>query len=333
MYKVLASTRFFDHDTEQYLRQQGCEVVTTGLADDVQDDMLDPVRLHALLDNVDGWIVGTAPVTRELLMVHPRLQVIARRGVGYDAVDTKAAEELGRVVTIAPGGNEPAVADHAVAMMLCVAKRLRESHASLQGGKWQPLAGSELYGKTVGLVGFGRIAKAVARRVAGFDTRIIAHDPFQDKAAAATFNVEFVDLAGLFAESDYISLHVPLMTTTRHLVNAQAISRMKSSAILINTSRGGLIDEQALLAALLEGRLGGAGLDVFEGEADMSCRAIAQELFKRPNVIASAHAAGSSEEGLQRTNRIAANTVLNVLRGEALPSQYVVVDGRAGYAS
>ncbi|MCY1315304.1 Hydroxypyruvate reductase [compost metagenome] len=327
-FRVLVSTRFFDQATEQYLREQGCEVVRTGLADDIQDDVLDPARLIELLEGVDGWIVGTAPVTRELLAKHPSIKVIARRGVGHDTVDTVAAKDLGRVVTIAPGGNEPAVADHTVAMMLGVAKRLREAHQALQAGKWQPLTSGELYQKTVGLVGFGRIARAVAKRVAGFDARIITYDPFPNNAVAAELGVEFLDLDRLLAESDYISLHLPLNEKTRHLIGQSAFSRMKSTAILVNTSRGGLVDEEALHAALVDRRLGGAGIDVFEGEADQSKRGIAERLVSLPNVIASAHAAGSSEEGLQRTNRIAAQAVLAVLRGGDPDKHCIVVDGR-----
>lgn len=327
-FKVLASTRFFDQATEAYLREQNCDVVRTGLADDVQDDVLEPARLAELLEGVDGWIVGTAPVTRELLNAFPNLKVIARRGVGYDTVDTVAAKDLKRVVTIAPGGNEPAVADHAVAMMLAVAKRLREGHQALQNGKWQPLTSSELYQKTVGLIGFGRISQAVAKRVAGFDARIISYDPFPNTAAAEQLGVEFVDLSCLIQESDYVSLHIPLTDATRHLLNAAMFEGMKPTAIVVNTSRGGLIDEDALYAALLGNKLGGAGIDVFEGEADVSKRGVAERLLKLPNVIASAHAAGSSQEGLRRTNHIAANTVLAVLRGGVPERQCVVVDGR-----
>ncbi len=328
-FRILASTRFFDHATEQYLHDQGCEVVRTGLADEVQDDVLDPVRLGELLEGVDGWIVGTAPVTRELLTSRPSVRVIARRGVGYDTVDVVAAKELGRVVTIAPGGNEPAVADHAVALMLGVAKRLREGHQALQNGRWQPLTSSELYRKTVGLIGFGRISRAVAKRVAGFDARVIAYDPFPDKAAAEELGVEFVDLDQILSESDFVSLHLPLNHDTRYLIDAKALAMMKPTAIVVNTSRGGLIDEDALYTALAQRRLGGAGLDVFEGEVDASKRRAAQNLLDLPNVIGSAHAAGSSEEGLQRTNRIAADTVLAVLHGRNPEKQCIVADGRS----
>jgi D-3-phosphoglycerate dehydrogenase len=323
-HKVLVSTRFFDPATETFLRDNGCDVVRTGLPDDVQDDTLDAATLARLLDGAEGWIVGMVPVTRDLLRAHPALRVIARRGVGYNNVDVEAARDLGRTVTIAPGGNEASVADHALGMMLAVAKRLREGHLAMQNGRWTPLVTSELFEKTVGLVGFGRIARAVARRLRGFDARILAYDPAPDHAAAAAAGVEFVDLATLLAHSDYVSLHLPLTPATRHLINATTIAQAKPGAVVINTSRGGLIDEKALLAALTAGHLGGAGLDVFEEEANPAGWPEILKLLALPNVIGSAHAAGSSHEGLARTNRIAAQTVVDVLNGRRPVEQCVV---------
>jgi D-3-phosphoglycerate dehydrogenase len=326
-FTVLVSTRFFDPAAEQLLRDNGCEVRRTGLPDDVQDDTLDDVTLDRLLEGVNGWIVGTAPVTRDRLMVHPGLRVIARRGVGYNTVDVDAARDLRRFVTIAPGGNEPAVADHAVGMMLDIAKRLREGHLAMQADRWSPLVGTELFGKTVGLVGFGRIAQAVAKRVKGFDTTILAYDPYPNQAAAEAVGARFVDLPELLAASDYVSLHLPLTEGTQYIIGREALSTMKSGAILINTARGGLIDETALLDALKDGRVMGAGLDVFEGESDPNRRDTILELIALPNVIATAHAAGSSTEGLVRTNRISAQTVIDVLHGKAPQPQCVVVEG------
>ncbi len=324
-HKVLVSTRFFDPDTEAFLRGSGCEVVRTGLPDDVQDDALDGAALARLLDGAAGWIVGTVPVTRGLMRAHPGLKVIARRGVGYNNVDVEAARALGRIVTIAPGGNEASVADHAVGMMLTLAKRLHEGHLAMQNGRWTPLVSSELFEKTVGLIGFGRIARAVARRLHGFDARILAYDPAPDQAAAAAAGTEFVDLPTLLAQSDHVSLHLPLTPATHHLIDADTIARMKPGAIVINTSRGGLIDEPALLAALQSGRLGGAGLDVFEEEANPVGRPDILKLLALPNVIGTAHGAGSSNEGLVRTNRIAARTVVDVLAGRRPAPPCVVV--------
>lgn len=324
-HKVLVSTRFFDAGSAAFLRDNGCEVIRTGLPDDVQDDVLDGETLARLLTGVEGWIVGMVPVTHDLMAAHPALKVIARRGVGYNTVDIEAARALGRTVTIAPGGNEASVADHAVGMMLAVAKRLREGHLAMQNGRWTPLVTTELFEKTVGLIGFGRIARAVARRLRGFDARILAYDPTPDQAAADAAGAEFVELGTLLARSDYVSLHLPLTPQTRHMIGEAALARTKPGAIVINTSRGGLIDEHALLAALTSGQLGGAGLDVFEEEANPAGWPDILKLLDLPNVIGTAHAAGSSTEGLARTNRIAAQTVVDVLNGRRPAGPCVIV--------
>lgn len=325
--RVLVSTRYFDAAGERRLAEAGCTVIRTGLPDNVQDDTLPPERIYELLTDVDGWIVGTAPVTRALLAAHPGLRVVARRGVGYDAVDVDAVRALGRTLTIAPGGNEPAVADHAVGMMLALAKRLREGHLALEADRWSPLVGTELYGKTVGLVGLGRIARAVARRLTGFDGTIIAYDPMVSPEAASAAGVRLVGMDDLLAESAYISLHLPLTPETRHMIDAAALAKTKPGVILVNTARGGLIDESALANALDSGQVGGAGLDVFEGEADPGQRASILRLLAAPNVIATAHAAGSSREGLERTNAIAAQCVIDVLNGVTPPRHCVVAEG------
>lgn len=314
---ILVSTRLFDPAAEQYLRDNGCEVRRTGLPDSSQDTDLEPAALDRLLEGVDGWILGTAPATRERMLANPSLKVIARRGVGYNNVDVDAARELGRHVTIAPGGNEVGVADHAVAMMLSVCKRLREGHLAMQSGSMAPLVGSELTEKTVGLIGFGRIAQAVARRVKGFDTTILAYDPYANPEAAAALGAQLVNLSTLLARSDYVSLHLPLTAETKHLIGSKELQLMKAGSVIVNTARGGLIDEEALEDVLRSGQLFGAGLDVFEDEAEPSRQAAIQKLISLPNVIATAHAAGSSKEGLARTNKISAQTVIDILHGRA----------------
>ena len=323
-FKVLVSTRFFDPASEKLLTDNHCTIVKTGLPYDVQDDVLDTPALHQLLDGVDAWIVGTVPVTRELFVKHPQLKVIARRGVGYNNVDINAVRELNRHVTIAAGGNEASVADHAVAMFLSLAKKLNEGHRALQLGRWSTFVSTELFEKTVGLIGFGRIARAVAKRLRGFDATVLAYDPFQNTQAASELGVRFVEIHELLAQSDYVSLHLPLIKETKHLINAEALSIMKPGAFLINTARGGLIDEAALMAALASGHLGGAGLDVFENEPNLE-DPVVKQLLNHPNVIASAHAAGSSDEGLQRTNRIAAQTAIDLLNGRSIDPACLVV--------
>jgi len=323
--KVLVTTRLFDDAAAHVLASEGFEVVPSGLPADALDTDIADATLDRLLAGASGWIVGQRAVTRAMLERHPGLIVIARRGVGYDRVDTAAARELGRVVTIAAGANDAAVADHTLALMLAVLRRLREGQMRLAAGDWRVVSGSDLFGKTVGLVGFGRIARQVARRLHGFDTRVLVATPRPDFSQSG---ITYVTLPELLAVSDVVSLHAPLTPATRHLMNAETLASLKPGAVVVNTSRGGLIDEAALLAALEAGRLGGVGLDVFEAEADPALTPLADALIARPDVVASAHAAGSSREALARGNLISAHCVVAALAGAEIPEGCLVVDGR-----
>ncbi|MFG1478509.1 NAD(P)-dependent oxidoreductase [Xanthobacter sp. V4C-4] len=323
--KVLVTTRLFDDAAAHHLVEQGFDVVPSGLPGDAIDTDIPDAALDQLLEGAAGWIVGQRAVTREVLARHPGLAVIARRGVGYDRVDVEAARALGRVVTIAAGANDAAVADHTLALMLAVLRRLRAGQAALAAGDWRVVSGSDLYGKTVGLIGFGRIARQVARRLHGFDTRVLVATPRPDFAVSG---VTYVPLPELFAASDVVSVHAPLTADTRHLLNARTLQALKPGAVVVNTARGGLIDDAALLEALRGGRLGGAGLDVFEAENDPALRPLAEALIARDDVVASAHASGSSREALARGNMISAHCVVAALTGAAIPAGCLVADGR-----
>ncbi|MGL1835100.1 phosphoglycerate dehydrogenase, partial [Rhodocyclaceae bacterium SMB388] len=294
---------------------------------DALDTQITP-GIERALETAQAWILGTAPVTRSLLEKHPNLKVIARRGVGYDSIDVAAVCSLGRVLTNTPGGGEPAVADHALGLMLAVGKRLAESHTRLQSGDWRAIVGTELYAKTVGIVGFGRIGRMLAKRLGGFDVRVLAYDPYLDDSDAQAAGVTRCGLEDLLLQSDFISLHTPLTPETQQLVNARTLGLMKRDAILVNTSRGELIDEPALLKALQDKQLGGAGLDVFVGEKDLRARDIAQQLLALPNVIGTPHTAASTHESLARANFTAADCVSAALEGRPIPEHCVVTDGR-----
>jgi D-3-phosphoglycerate dehydrogenase len=326
---VVASTRLFDEGAAAFLRENGCQVIWTERDEGHSDDTLDPARLMDLLRGANGWIVGpNLHVTHTLLAECENLLAIARRGVGYEKVDVAAARDLGRVVLIAPGANDPSVADFAVGLMLGVGKRLHESHQLMAAGDWKIRPGTDLYRKTVGLVGLGRIARQVAQRLRGFEATILAYDPYPDTAFAEANGIQLVDMERLLAESDYVSIHVPLTPETRNLIDAAALASMKKTAILVNTARGGLVDEVALLDALRNGKIAGAGMDVFLAEGDPAHKPTADALLALPNMLATPHAAGSSNEALQRGNLIAAQGVLAVLNGTAPAPNAVVVDGR-----
>jgi D-3-phosphoglycerate dehydrogenase len=325
---VLATATFFDEGAIAFLKAHDCNVILSGLPPGTPDTALTKARVFELLRDVDAWIVATAPVTREILASFPKLKVIAKRGVGYDQIDVAAAKELGRVVTFAPGGNGPSVGDHTIALMLAVAKRLCEFRELMRAGNWSVQPVTELYRKTVGLVGLGRIGRGVAQRLKGFETTILAFDEIPDQEYAKANGIRFVDLPYLFKESDYISLHLPLTPSSRNLINEAALASMKETAILVNTARGGLVDEAALLRALRTGKIAGAGLDVLLGEQEPAWRSTADELMSLPNVVVTPHVAGASREGLARGNLLAAQGIVAVLDGGMPDAECLVVDGR-----
>jgi D-3-phosphoglycerate dehydrogenase len=327
---VLTTAPFFDEGAIAFLKAHNCNVVFSGLSPGTPDTRLTQERVFDLLRDVDAWIVATAPVTREMFASFPKLRVIAKRGVGYDQIDITAAKELGRVVTIAPGGNGPSVGDHTIALMLAVAKRLCEFRERMRGGNWSVQPVTELYQKTVGLVGLGRIGRGVAQRLKGFETTILAFDEKPDQDYAKANGIFFVDLPYLLQESDYISLHLPLTPSSRNLIDEAALASMKETAILVNTARGGLVDEVALLRALRIGKIAGAGLDVLLGEQEPAWRSTAEELMSLPNVVVTPHVAGASREGLARGNLLAAQGIVAVFDGGSPAVECLVVDGRPG---
>lgn len=326
--KVVITQSFFDDASVAFLKENGCEVVVATLPDGRPDGSLSQDELVALLGDADAWILGHANVTRDLLAALPDLKIVSRRGVGYDRIDVQAARDLGRVVAIAVGGNEGAVADLTIGLMLGVARRIVESQDAIRAGKWAILTGTDLSQKIVGLVGLGRIGRAVVKRLKGFDARILASVRHRDADYAHENGVEYVDFATLCAESDYVSLHAPLTPQTRFLVNRETLSAMKPGAIVVNTSRGGLVEDAHLLEALKQGRIGGAGLDVFMSEADPAYRTVTEELVRLPNVVATPHAAASTREALALTNKIASQSVVDVLDGRTPPPDRIVADGR-----
>lgn len=329
LYRVVVTQNFFDEGTIHQLEQAGCDVVLAELPAGSADRNLDHDTLVGLLEGADGWIVGHALVTRELMQVLPRLKVISRRGVGYERVDWRAAQALGKIVCIAAGGNDASVADHTLAMMLAVGHRFRETQGDMIGGTWKILQGRDLFGKTVGIVGLGRIGRSLVQRLQGFDTRILVSTRTEDRDYAKANRIEYVGLDTVLTESDYITLHAPLTDDTRFLIDATAIAKMRPDAILVNAARGGLVDDRALLDALVNGHLFGAALDTFVSEGDPDYKPVTDALVKLPNVIATPHAGASTREGLIRTNRVAAQGVIAALTGRPFAPGTVVADGRS----
>jgi D-3-phosphoglycerate dehydrogenase len=326
--RVVVTQNFFDEASIAYLRANNCDVVIAKIPEGYTEASLDLTTIRALVGDASGWIVGHAQITRDVLAALPALRIVSRRGVGYERVDTVAARDLGRVVTIAAGGNDATVADQVIGMMIAVGRRFREAHAQMQAGPWKILLGTDLYRKTVGVIGLGRIGRSLVQRLQGFEANILVSELNPDADYAAKAGVSFVDVETILREADYISLHAPLTPETRHLINAAAINKMKPGAFIFNCARGGLVNDADLLAALKDGRLGGAGLDVFESESDPAMKSVTDELLTLHNVVAAPHAGASTREGLDRTNMIAAQCVVAVLDGKTPPPACVVVDGR-----
>ncbi|HKW77569.1 MAG TPA: hydroxyacid dehydrogenase, partial [Candidatus Limnocylindria bacterium] len=263
--------------------------------------------------DADALVVRSeTKVTARVLDAAPRLQVVGRAGVGVDNIDVDAATRRGVYVVNAPTGNIVAVAELTVALMLALFRDLPAADAHVRGGQWKrgQFIGREARGKTLGLVGLGRIGSEVAKRAAALEMRLLAHDPYATETKAQSLGVTLVGLDQLLTESDVITLHAPLTPETSGLIGRDAIARMKRGAYLVNAARGELVDEAALSAALAEGRLGGAALDVFAQEPPQ-----ASAILAAPRTVLTPHIAGSTAEAQVNVAVDVARQVLDVLAG------------------
>jgi len=274
-------------------------------------------ELIPLLNGCDGCIAGLDPFNRKVIERAKTLKVISRYGAGIDNVDLAAAKEHNITVCNTPGVNAEAVADLAFGLMLCLARRLPFLDRSTREGKWDRSIGTELYQKTIGILGLGAVGKAVARRAAGFSMKILACDPALDAAYAQEHGIVSVSLDKLIHESDILSLHLPLKADTRHIISSNLMSKMKKGALIINTARGGLIDEIAACVLLRSGHLGGVGLDVYENEPPHH-----SPLFALDNVVFTPHTAARTVEATAGMASISVQNLINVLSGK--PCHYIV---------
>jgi D-3-phosphoglycerate dehydrogenase len=239
-----------------------------GLEVDVQTG-LSPADLAKIIGPYDALLVRSATkVTAEVIAKADRLKVIGRAGVGLDNVDADAATKRGIIVMNVPAGNTISTAEHTMSMLMALARRIPQAYASLKGGAWErsKFVGTELFGKTLGVVGLGKIGTEVAKRAQVFGMRVIAYDPFLSTERAQQLEIQLTDLKSIYAESDFITVHVPLTAETKHLIGAREIASMKKGVRLINCARGGIIDETALQQAVASGHVAGAAIDVFEQE-------------------------------------------------------------------
>lgn len=319
MPKVLVTPREVEAFAPRYrdvIEAAGLELVFPPKA---EANILTPDELRSLLVGVSATIAGSEPYTAELFAEHPQLKVVARVGVGFDSVDTAAATQAGVAVCTAPGTNQESVAEHVFAMMLGFTRLLVTRVNAIRAGGWPRHFSLPLRGQTLGLAGMGRIGKAVAARANAFGMNVIAYDPMPDESFAKSQGIGLVTFDDLLARSDFLSLHLPLMPSTRHMMDAEAFSHMKETAVLVNSSRGGLVDEAALVAALREQRLAGAVLDVLEQEPPPPDH----PLLGFDNVLITPHAAGVDVKSIGDMARSAAEAIASLWTGE-WPAEKVV---------
>jgi len=275
-------------------------------------------ELLSALSGVTAALAGSEPYNARVLAAHPQLRVIARVGVGYDAVDIQAATTHGMAVTIAPNTNQDAVAEHGFTLMLALVKNLIPQHLGVKAGGWPRGTNLPLRGRTLGIAGLGRIGKAMAVRGKVFGMPLLAYETYPDRAFCTAHGVGLVSFEQLLAEADFLSLHLPMTAESKHIINRQTLAKMKPTAFLINTARGGLVCEADLYEALRSKQIAGAGLDVFEEEPPGKL-----SLFDLDNVVLTPHAAGVDLQSRDDMALSAAEAIVALSRGE-WPAEKVV---------
>lgn len=277
-----------------------------------------PEALKDLARTADGWIIRSGTrIDAALIEAAENLKVIGRAGVGVDNIDLAAATRRGILVINAPDGNTISTAEHSFAMMMALARRIPQANASLRAGRWDRKAfqGLELFEKTLGIIGVGKIGRAMAERVKGFGMDVLGYDPVLSAEAAQRLGVRLVSLDEIFEKSDFITVHTPLNEATRGLLGRATLARCKPGVCLINCARGGIVDEEALLEALERGHVGGAALDVYSQEPPPPALS---RLLAHPRVVATPHIAASTGEAQVKVARQVTEQVIRALRGEAV---------------
>jgi D-3-phosphoglycerate dehydrogenase / 2-oxoglutarate reductase len=268
---------------------------------------------------IPAALAGSEPYTKAVFEAFPQLKIVARVGVGYDAVDVPAATQHGVVVTVAAGTNQDAVSEHCFMLILALAKKLLHQHPLIVKGQWPRQANLPIRGQTLGLVGLGRIGKSMTTRAKAFGMKVVAYEPFPDKAFVAEHGIDLLSLEELLKVSDYVSLHLPATPQTNKLIDAEKLKLIKPTAFLINSARGHVVDEPVLFEFLRDRKIAGAGLDVFEQEPPDPKNPI----FTLDNVVLTAHTAGVDTKSRDDMARAAAEAVVRIARGE-WPTEYIV---------
>jgi len=281
---------------------------------------LKPAELIEIIGGYDALVVRSeTKVTAQVIEAGKKLQVIGRAGIGVDNIDVDAATRRGIVVVNAPAGNSISTAEHTIALLLSLARHIPQACTRLKGGEWKKegFMGTEIRNKTLGIIGLGRVGSEVARMAKGLEMKLVVYDPFVSAEKASHMGVELVSLEGLLKRSDFITVHVPLSSTTKGLIGKKELELVKPSARFINAARGGVIDEEALYNAIEEGKVAGAAVDVFTKEP-----ALGNILLKSDKVIVTPHLAASTAEAQTNVAVDVAEQILTVLNGQ--PARYAV---------
>lgn len=313
--KVLITTPTFAKYSKEplkLLQQFGLETVFA------EQPIKSDEQLLPYLNDTVAIITGLEPITSKVILAAKELKVIAKHGIGVDNIDLNAAKEGGVMVVNAPGTNGDAVADLVFGHALALARDIPKADFAVRSGKWPRVIGKSVWGRTMGIIGFGAIGKGVALRAQGFNMEVLAYDICFDEEFAKAHCVKQASIEEILQNADFITLHLPLTQETQDLFSYEKFALMKKTAYLINTSRGGVVDESALIDALTKGTIAGAALDVFSNEPPTN-----KLLLDCPNIILSPHMGGYTDQALNNTSLYAAQRVLEVLRGENPKSRII----------
>lgn len=274
-------------------------------------NLYDPELLYPYVKDCVAVVAGSEPWPESLIATCPKLRVLARTGVGFDAIDVPACNRHRVIVATTPGVNHHAVAEHTFALLLGVARGFPSRDQHVRACTWLRASTPRVMGRTLGIVGLGRIGRAVATRAVGLGMKVVAYEPYPQREFCEQWGVELASFEDLLRTSDYVTLHLPMGAETRHIMNAKTFAMMKPGSVFINTARGLLVDENALIEALNSGHLRGAGLDVFEVEPLPGD----SPLLKMENVLLSGHLAGLDHESHHDTLQMSANTIISLSQG------------------
>jgi D-3-phosphoglycerate dehydrogenase len=305
-FKILITPRSFGQNDSRpwdLLKEKGYELITNPYGRIMtEEEMIDSIK------DVDGIILGVDPCSKKVLEKAKSLKCISRYGVGLDNIDLEYAKKMNIPVHRTMGANSNAVADYAFGLMLNITRKISHIDRECRSGNWKKIKTSEMWKKTIGIIGLGAIGKGVAKRASGFNMNVLAYDLYKDEKYAKENNIEYVDLETIYKNADFISLHLPLTSDTKDLISYNEFDMMKDTAVVVNTARGGVINEDALFDALNNKKILGAGIDVFEQEPPSN-----DKFTQLDNIVIGSHCAASTKEAIDNMSLMATKNLIDSL--------------------